>query len=75
MAPRHRTRPTGTSLAGSAALIVVSLVFLAAMTSLFFTTLAGSLLGGLAAGLGALPPVLIAIGLLPVAASLWRRWR
>lgn len=75
MAPRQRARTTGSSLAGSAALIAVSLMILAAVTSLSFTSLAGSLLGGLVAGLGALPPVLIGLGLLSVVACLWQRRR
>ena len=73
MASRNSASTPGGGLLSAAACIVGSLVLLASVSSLSFTSLVGSMLSGLAAGFGVLAPAPVAIGV--VAIVVWRSRR
>lgn len=75
MAYRSHRRSADTGLLGSLALLVVAMAMLAALTPLSFGALVGSVLTGVASGLGALPVPLLAVVVITIAVGLWRRWR
>lgn len=74
-AQQHRKGATRTSLLGSAAMLVTGLALVTAQTELGLGSLLGSVLSGLAAGLGVIPVPLLMVGALAGAVRLWLRWR